>query len=255
MMTMALVMPAQGYHIDGSEVPTPPGEAGSWTSADWFNAGAALIVCEDNVPGDPAAGSTGTGGLCFTGENDATGVNASTSRPAPGDWVGLRTCDVLTFDRNNGFGPYPPTGPAGCASSSGPGLTAAVTYTAQLGVYTCDVAEGQALYYDRLYSWWSYDDNDDSGPDGIPPYDPGEGEGAVSAGANNETTAQGHVAVFMDPGGVHASGSIETALFTAVAGGLGAAGGNYVPCGSSPVGTGNGGTSVETGPVVVGDSW
>jgi hypothetical protein len=320
LLTSAL-LPAQAYHIDGAAVPggnvagaTPT----MLTSADWETLPAALFTtCESNGPRDDrlgGAGRNGFGGLCTTGENDASGLAAPEDADGNGlpddvgleDYVHLDVCDTTTVNRNTA-GPFPGnlvgnSGPyldggnecngLDSVSLSGdniqayfknPGRTDEHAFTGEVGAFSCaipttgavagpPVTADFALYYSRLYAWWSYDG------DGW--YTPGAGAGNANAelatgpedgeSTNNDNgpanplgfsdsveNYHGHATVFVNlgasKGGASLVGSVETFLVDDVtlsalglsddpalaAGGGGALGNN---CGASPSSPPSGGT-------------
>jgi hypothetical protein len=231
-LLLAVLSPTAAYHIDNILVPGPgAGLPGDWTTAG----GSAVIVCESNGPADDRNSNvvslSGVGGLCTTGENDATGwgkcvYTAPTACPAPPAagpeaWIRLDTCTVTAGVRT-----APPAAVAGTCAAAG-GSRATKTWTAQLGVFQCDVnAAGvtgnpfttadEGLYYSRLYAWYSYDGDGD--------YTAGDAAGAAHTGdgdasnvLDNEDAFHGHVAGFISTDASKNVGAGVTGSFEAIA--------------------------------------
>lgn len=217
LMMMAALVPASAYHIDGNEVATAAQSGAVMTSADWEIGTGGLILCESNGNFSSRnagwdGGRHGVGGLCTTGENDATGEHKPTGAPAKGDYVELDTCDRTTLTRNSGAaGPYSPGTANDCGNTGNRDIHG---FTAEIGVFSCSVDEDQALYYDRLYAFWSYDGN----PRANGAYGASDNAGDEENGGsipltdvNNEDAWHGHVGVFVNAT-AGATGSVVTKL-------------------------------------------
>jgi hypothetical protein len=190
LLALAAAGPASAYHMDAIDTGVSVG-AIRLTSADW-NANGNVIICESlgslDDRNDAPGPLPGLGGLCTTGENWETGVNAhdrvhgvsSASRPDAGDYVKLDTCDKTFYELVAAA--IPPLGEGAGAScqpltqEQGPLIDEQDAYgwTAEVGAFACFIptynfsAQGVAdpfsftevdwaLYYDRLYAWWAYD--------------------------------------------------------------------------------------------------
>lgn len=105
---LALV-PAAAYHIDSF-----PTGTGGLNPGDWQLAiGSVVITCESNGADDARnanpTSTPGVGGLCTTGEGDATGElpfgqgaphdGLKAAAPPVGRWIELDTCSEITADR------------------------------------------------------------------------------------------------------------------------------------------------------------
>lgn len=160
LLAALLALPATAYHLSNT------------VTDDWTIATGGLIVCESDGPTDPRnpapAAQGGSGGLCTTGENAVTvgAANVPTSASAAAGYVRIDAVDGVS------------------------GTTDRHAWSAEIGIYACDIPRARsaptfavsnfALYYDRLYAWWSYD--------GAPPY----------ANAGEEAGYHGHVSMFID---------------------------------------------------------
>lgn len=195
---------AVAYHIVGS----PSGTTAGLTSADWrLPLPKKLFVCESDGVADPRnpnhVGLEGFSGLCYTGRNAVTGVAAPAAAPAGGDITKLDVCDKTVAARGGHAAP--------CGNG---GNTNTVGWDAHVGIYQCYVPAAEALYYNELYAWWSY-----------------QGNGAP---ANSGPGFHGHVDIVIDVGSTPATeGSTVTSTAAAF------------PVFSSPCGR-----SPATGPVV-----
>jgi hypothetical protein len=230
LLMLGMALPAIAYHVNSNGL-TPPNNPADWSMAIPF-----LIICESNGPTDdrnsnPAGAISGNGGLCTTGENDATGLpcfntvasGGRCTEPPSGEYVRLDVCSSLTATRGAGM-PCAPTG-----------STAQHSYDAEVGAYICFVPTvaptttptsiDHAFYYSRLYAWWSYDGDgsytlgDVAGAGPTEDGDSLDNRAAVPGQVDNEDYWHGHATVFISMGdsivGASTSGSVETTLIPA----------------------------------------
>lgn len=202
-----------GYHIDGSAAGTCANGAVSLaaTTSDWCIGGAGLIVCETEGSSDDrntnAASLPGTGGLCTTGRNDATGNGTAVRKPGnnPTTVTRIDVCQLTIGQRGGPEGgcnliggladPCDRAETAANSFADRPGdCTDGVQFTLEVGAFGCtiptqssrytDGAGGQqqheqdyAGYYDEGYAWWSYD--------GDGSYTAGDAAGVAMTGDGN----------------------------------------------------------------------
>jgi len=204
------VAPAAAYHI-GSNVGDPAITDPDTPAQDWILFGSNIIVCESDGPNDvrnpnpiPMAG---VNGLCTVGPtkvgtwHDGQVVpspaffNSSMPPPASGVLVKLDALDPATGSTDIGF-------------------------DAEVGGYSCFVAPGQALYYEHLYAWWSFD----PGPSATPAQQDG---------------FHGHAAMWIDFTSAALAGAVKGTALVDDGGGVGVVAPNGLlaaPCGASPYG-------------------
>jgi len=209
-MALLVATQAAAYHI-GSNVGDPAVQDPNTPARSWTLGPPGMMLCESDGPHDvrnpQAAPRQGIGGLCTVGPtkvgtwNDnavlpsAAVYDSTMPPPAPGLLVKVDALD-------------PATG------------STAIGFDAEVGGYFCFVPPGQALYYEALYAWWSYD------------------PGTYSTPAE-EDGFHGHAWMQIDAKSAAAIGAFTGTALVDDGGGLGVTAPNGIgaaPCGSSPYG-------------------